>query len=188
MTMSRVFRLAVLAVSVAAAPALSAQASTVILVRHAEKSAPTGDVDISDVGRARAQELKAALAGFPVQGIFVTQLKRTQQTAEPTATALGLTPTVVQVASDPAANAAATAAAIRQLPAGSAALVVGHSNTLGPIVAALGGPKLLDLCDGEFATLLVLELPATGPPRLLRASYGAPDPPTAHDCRHEQVR
>jgi hypothetical protein len=65
---------------------------------------------------------------------------------------------------------------------------VGHSNTLGPIVAALGGPKLLDLCDGEFATLLVLELPATGPPRLLRASYGAPDPPTAHDCRHEQVR
>lgn len=163
--------------------ALGAQATTVVLVRHAEKVAPSGDVDISATGQARAAALAEALVRFPLQGVFVSQYKRTLQTALPAAERHGLTPVAVPVTSgDVRAQAAATAAAIRALPAGSAALVVGHSNTLGPIIEALGGPKLDDLCDDEYATLFVLDLDRSAAPRLLRASFGAPDPAGAANC------
>lgn len=172
------------------APPLTAQATTVILVRHAEKVAPSGDVDISATGQLRATALAEALARFRPTAIFVSQYKRTAQTAAPTAARFGLTPVAVPVqGGDVRAQATATAAAIRALPAGSAALVVGHSNTLGPIVAALGGPALDDLCDGEYATILALDLSAPGAPRLLRASFGTPDAPEAAGCHHPmQVR
>ncbi len=176
-------------VLMAAAPfALSAQASTVILVRHAEKMAESGDPDLSAVGRQRAEALKAVLADFPVEAIFVSEYRRTVQTADPTAAALHLTPVVVPVRSGVAAQAAATAAAIRDLPAGSAALVVGHSNTLGAIIGALGGPKVGDLCDAEYATIFVVELAPGAPVRLLRASYGTPDSPESVACGHTMQR
>lgn len=181
--MNTVPRFLVVALLAAFPAALGAQASTVVLVRHAEKVAPSGDVDISAVGQARAAALAEALVRFPLQGIFVSQYKRTLQTALPVAARFGLTPVAVPVASgDVRAQATATAAAIRGLPAGSAALVVGHSNTLGPIIEALGGPHLDDLCDGEYATILVLEVTGAGAPRLLRASFGAPDTPDAVAC------
>ncbi|HEY2824887.1 MAG TPA: histidine phosphatase family protein [Gemmatimonadales bacterium] len=179
-----VFLLAALSLGAGIPISLPAQASTVILVRHAEKAGETGDVDLSSAGRARAEDLKAALAAFPVQTILVSEYKRTLQTAEPTATALHLTPVAIPVNGKAAAQIAATAAAIRKLPAGTAALVVGHSNTVGQIIEALGGPHLGDLCDAEYATIFVLELSPTAPPRLLRASYGVPDAPPAVACHH----
>lgn len=172
------------AVTIVLPPAgLMAQATTVILVRHAEKAAPDGDPPLSAPGRARAAALGAALADQPLGIILTSEYRRTIETAAPLATARGLVPVVVAARGGPDSNAAAVARALHAAPAGSAALVVGHSNTLGPIIAALGGPHLADLCDGEHATLFVLQLPADGPPRLLRARYGAPDAPGATDCR-----
>lgn len=177
------FQLAALTLAVAIPPHLCAQASTVVLVRHAEKAAETGDPELSTVGQARAKDLQVALAAFPVQAIFVSEFRRTLQTAAPTATFLHLTPVAIAVRGDAQAQASATAAAIRQLAPGTAALVVGHSNTIGPIIEALGGPHIRDLCDAEYATILVLELTRTAPPRLLRASYGTPDLPSAVACQ-----
>src|SRR6478609_1673693 len=159
------------------APA-AAQATTVIIVRHGEKMSETGDRDVSPAGVARAEALKSALAAFPVQGVFVTEYKRTQQTAAPTAAAFHVTPVII-----PARGGAKTTAdSIRKMPAGSAALVAGHSNTVGLIIEALGGPKVEELCDQEYATIFILELPAGGTPKLLRLSYGAPDAPAATAC------
>ena len=183
MTHGRPFLLAALVLPIATPPSLGAQASTVVLVRHAEKAAETADPELSTVGQIRAQDLKAALAAFPVQAIFVSDYRRTRQTADPTAAFLHVTPIAIAVGGDAKAQAAATAAAIRQLAPGTAVLVVGHSNTLGPIIEALGGPHIGDLCDAEYATILVLELTPATPPRLLRASYGAPDPPSAVACQ-----
>jgi broad specificity phosphatase PhoE len=163
--------------------AARAQASTVILVRHGEKTAPEGDAGLSEAGRVRADDLAVALASFPLGAIFVSQYRRTALTAEPVARAQQLTPAVVRVEKDIAVHAAAVGAAVRALPRGSAALVVGHSNTLGPIIRALGGPAISDLCDAEYAALLVLQPPAgEQPARLLRSSYGMPDPPGALEC------
>src|SRR6478735_7633797 len=159
------------------APA-AAQATTVIIVRHGEKMSEIGDPDLSPAGVARAEALKGALAAFPVQGVFVTEYKRTQQTAAPSAAAAHITPVIIPARG----GAKATADSIRKMAAGSAALVVGHSNTVGAIIEALGGPKLDDLCDQEYATIFVLELPAGASPRLLRLSYGTPDAPAATAC------
>jgi broad specificity phosphatase PhoE len=162
---------------------LEAQATTVVLVRHAEKAAPTGDPGLTAAGEARALALADVLRQFRLDGAVVTQYRRTQATAAPAAAERGLTPVVVPTAITLAAHADSVAAAVRRFPPRSAVLVVGHSNTLGPIIAALGGPAVSDLCDAEYATILVLSLAdAGGPARLLRASFGAPDPPGAGTC------
>ena len=162
---------------------LAAQASTVILVRHAEKADTTRDTELSTIGFARAEALKTAVAASPLSAAFIAEDRRTAQTAAPAAQLHHITPTAIPVRGKVAEQAAATAVAIRALPAGSAALVVGHSNTLGPIIAALGGPKLEDRCDGEYATIFVVDL--TGPtPRVLNASFGVPDATAALACHH----
>jgi broad specificity phosphatase PhoE len=167
----------------ALAPRLEAQATTVVLVRHAEKAAPTGDPGLTAAGEARALALAEAVRQFHLDGVVVTQYRRTQATAAPADAARGLVPVVVPTAITLAAHADSVAAAIRRFPPRSAVLVVGHSNTLGPIIAALGGPAVGDLCDAEYATIFVLTLAdAGGPARLLRASFGAPDPPGAGTC------
>jgi len=162
---------------------LHAQGTTVLLVRHAEKAAPTGDPGLTAAGEARAQALADALQYFRLDGAVVTQYRRTQATAAIAAAARGLVPLVVPTGPGVAAHAESVAAAVRRFPPHSAVLVVGHSNTLGPIIAALGGPATSDLCDAEYATMFVLTMSESGAPaRLLRTTVGAPDPPGASTC------
>jgi hypothetical protein len=61
-------------------------------------------------------------------------------------------------------------------------LVVGHSNTIPGIIAALGGPRMPDLCDGQYASLFVLNMQTTAAPKLIRATYGAADVPGSDAC------
>ncbi|HEU4565790.1 MAG TPA: histidine phosphatase family protein [Gemmatimonadaceae bacterium] len=167
----------------AAVPALRAQASTVVLlVRHAEKAAPSGDPVLSAAGETRARALAAALADARVDAVITTQLRRTALTAAPLAEERRLVPIVVPVGRDTEAHARAVAAAVRARPAGEAVLVVGHSNTVPAIIAALGGPRLPEMCDTEYSTLFTLVLPPAGQPRLIRASYGAADAPAPEEC------
>lgn len=165
---------------------LSAQAGVVLLARHAEKSAPSGDPALTAEGMRRAEALAQVVADVRLTAVITTQFRRTRLTAAPAAHATGILPTVVPAAGTTAEAAAAVARVIDALPPGSVVLVVGHSNTLGPIIAALGGPTLPDLCDGEYATLFTLLRPASGPPHLLRSRYGAADPPDATACHSGQ--
>jgi broad specificity phosphatase PhoE len=161
---------------------LEAQGTIVILVRHAEKASASGDPGLTSDGEARARALADAVEQFRLDGVIVTQYRRTQATAAPAASARGLVPIVIPAGSV-VAHADSVAAAVRRFPPRSAVLVVGHSNTLGPIIVALGGPATRDLCDAEYATMFVLTTPEGGAPaRLLRTSVGAPDPATATAC------
>ncbi len=56
---------------------------------------------------------------------------------------------------------------------------VGHSNTVAGIIAALGGPRMRDLCESEYSDLFTLVLDGASA-RLVRGTYGAssPEPPT----------
>jgi broad specificity phosphatase PhoE len=175
-----------LSVLLAASPLalLEAQATTIILVRHAEKSSPTGDAGLTAVGEERAWDLVQVMAHVRLAAVITTQFQRTRLTGEPSAQAANLELTVVPAGPDKNANNAAVVRAVDALPAGSAALVVGHSNTLAGIIAALGGPALPDLCDGEHSTLFVLERPGSEKPvSLVRARYGAAEPPEASECQ-----
>lgn len=161
---------------------LQAQATLIILARHAEKSAPTGDPGLTPAGEARAADLARALAAVRLTGIVATQYQRTQLTAAPTAKASQLAPVIVSTSGGVQEHAAAVAKVIDALPPGSAVLVVGHSNTLGPILAALGGPAIPELCDNEFSTLLTLYRPGGGRAQLLRTRFGAAEPSDAAIC------
>lgn len=161
----------------------AAQPSTVILVRHAEKApAPANDPLLSAEGLQRALDLASTLSGAQITSVITTQFHRTQLTAKPVSDALGKSLIVVPAASPTSAHVQAVAAAVRARPAGDVVLVVGHSNTIPAIVGALGGPKLPDLCDAQYSSIFILEYPATGAPRFIRAKYGAPDPADAEKC------
>jgi broad specificity phosphatase PhoE len=160
----------------------------VFIVRHAEKASATDpDPSLSEAGMARAAALAAALREAQITDVLVTPRKRTHETVAPTAAARALTAHVVGFGASTPEHVAAVAAAVRAAP-GNAVLVAGHSNTVTLIVAALGGPRLPELCDAEYANLFIVRLPGRGAPSLVRASYGAPDPADANRCAASSMR
>ena len=156
-------------------PASAPPATVVIVVRHAERAPGSGDPPISEAGQARARALADIGKAAGVSAVITTQLQRTRQTAQPLVEALGIMPVVVNTQSDVAKHAADVAAAVRQF-AGKTVLVVGHSNTVPAIVAALGGPKYADLCEPEYDSLITLVIDAEGGVRAVRTRFGAATP------------
>ncbi len=147
---------------------------TVILVRHAEKAAaPAADPMLSEAGLARAAALRDALADAGVGAIIATPTARTRVTAFPLATARGLTVDTTPLPRNIAAHATEVAAAVRARTE-PVVLVVGHSNTIPAILAALGGPRLPDLCEGEYDQLFIVRFRDGAAPEVIRARYGAP--------------
>lgn len=143
--------------------------TTVFVVRHAERAdqAETGtltstDPDLSAAGRARAESLATMLKDAGVRSIFVTQYKRTQQTAAPLASALGLTSLEVG-----ARDLGELAAKVR---AGAGpVLVVGHSNTVPNLLKELGIDARIEIEDDEYDNLFVVTLGEK--PSMVRLRY-----------------
>jgi broad specificity phosphatase PhoE len=158
-----------------------ASATVVLLVRHAEKAAQPGDdPPLTQDGRRRAEALAEVVKDAHPTAIITTQLRRTVETAQPSASATGVTPEVVPVSSTTAQqNAVEVAAAVRK-HAGETVLVVGHGNTVPLIIVALGGPKPPDICEPVYDKLFVLVLGEKA--RLIQSRYGVPAPPTTPDC------
>ena len=168
--------------SQSATPA-GARSTIVVLVRHAEKAAePANDPPLTPAGAARAQALARALADARVDVVIATPTRRTRETAAPAAALWSLAPEEMSPAGGVPAHAAAVAERIRAAHAGKRVLVVGHSNTIPAIIRALGGPAMPDLCDAQYASLFVLEVPATGTAALIRSTFGAPDAADAGAC------
>jgi phosphohistidine phosphatase SixA/ketosteroid isomerase-like protein len=151
-------------------------ATTIVLVRHAEKSTDDPkDPSLSAAGEARANALAAALADAQITDVYVTQYKRTRQTAEPLAKQRGITTTERPVTS---ANSATYARDLAQeivaRTRGKSVLVVGHSNTVPDIVKALSGISVPGIADSEYDHLFVVVVPETGAPRVFQQRFGAP--------------
>jgi broad specificity phosphatase PhoE len=164
-------------VLLSAAPAsLRAPPTVVLLVRHAEKEPGAGDVSLSAAGRARAEALATLGRAAGVQAVVTTPYARSRETATPVARALNLTPEIVRVDDAVAEHARVVSDLIRQQHAGRTVLVVGHSNTIPPIVAALGGPRYSDLCDTEYDALFIVVVGDEGPVRTVRSRFGTPTP------------
>ena len=145
----------------------------VLLVRHAEQGGePTADPPLTERGRARAEALAHALQGAGVDAIIVSSRARTRQTAQPLANLTGITPEIVPVGSGAVdEHVQEVARRVQELPSGSVVLVVGHSNTIPAIAAALGVTTAPAIADTEFDALYVVRLPERGAPRFVRARY-----------------
>ena len=166
-----------LALAFMLAGATMASAQTVIVVRHAEKTADSVDPGLSEAGQARAAELAQALSGAGVTHVFVTPLARTRGTAAPTAQAAGLQSIDVDLGGGVSTHVGRIVEQVRALPQESVVLIVGHSNTVPAIVRGLGG-EAAEMTECEYDRLTVLRLRDDGA-STVRARYGAATEPCA---------
>jgi len=152
--------------------------TTVIFVRHAEKAeSPADDPPLSDAGRLRVAELTRQLVDADVvQGIdavYSTPYRRTVETAQPVADALGL-----PVNSYDAGDTEAIMEYIVKQHKGKIILVVGHSNTLPALIGNMGASKKVPpIADDEYDNIYIVSIPWFGKTKTIRLRYGAPYQP-----------
>jgi phosphohistidine phosphatase SixA len=155
----------------------AADAPTVVLVlRHAERAGEPGpDPALSEAGAARARQLVAATRATRVAAVYATQFRRTRETAEPLAQTAGVAVTQRPIhAANAARYAEDLAREIRTQHAGRTVAVIGHSNTVPALVAALAGGAPPALGEGEYGDVFVVILAsAETPARVLRLRVGA---------------
>ena len=151
----------------------SATTTTIVLVRHAEKQlGAISDAPLSPQGEVRASRLASMFGDNEqfgrIRKIYVTNTRRTQQTASGLAQRLGLTPEVV----DPKVDSGEFARRVLRENRGSRALIVGHSNTIPEIIAALTRVNAVPpMGDEEFDTVYVVTVPTIGKVSVLRLKY-----------------
>ena len=131
----------------------AAQVPTIYVSRHMRKG-EGDDPSLSAQGAAEAAQLAALLKDRGIMAIFVTPTKRSRETAQPLATGTGA-PIETYDPRDTAALAQRAAAI-----AGSI-LIVGHSNTVPAIVAAVGATAPGPMTEEDFGRIFAVER-ATG--------------------------
>jgi len=159
-------------------PAIASAQQSIIIVRHAERELGEGDDSLSEAGRHRAERLAAILRDSGVTHIFVSDLRRTLETALPLAKSRNLSPSRIAIPAQgrgkiqPAElQVRATLLAISKLPITSVVLIVGHSNTVPLFLTRLGyGPRVA-IADKEFDNLFVVTPRATRPPSVVRLRF-----------------
>lgn len=169
----RLFWLLAAAVILLAARPASAQRA-VFVVRHAEKASDSNDpgVPLSQKGRARAKKLAAILEKTGVTAIYSTDTVRTLDTAKPLAQALKITVQKYEATdAQGRPDLLPLAKVLKTEHARDVVLVVGHSNTVPPLLKALGYAEPVEIPADRFGDLFVLVPAGTGPPTLLRLSY-----------------
>ncbi len=156
-------------------------AKTVFLVRHAEKASEARDALLSDIGKQRAMCLAGVLADANVQKIITSDVKRTQQTAQPLADRLHEKLTIL-----PASDIARFANEIRGAQGNT--LVVAHSDTLPNIIQQLTG-KTVTIGSNEYDRLFMVSFgpDATAPVVLHFCSQSQPAPPPQKMMRRARL-
>jgi broad specificity phosphatase PhoE len=143
---------------------------TVLLVRHADIDLPAhpSDPPLNAAGHRRAEVLAHVSGAAGVATLFTSSFLRTRQTAGPLAARLGLQPREVPPPAELAKQLWSDAL-------GEVVLVVGHSNTVPEMIAALGAPPPLPvIAERDFDNLYVLTAAEPGDARMVSLKYGKP--------------
>lgn len=149
--------------------------TTIIFVRHAEKAnVADQDPGLSEAGKQRARELSRIMQRVDVDRavdeIYATQFKRTQETVRPLAIALGK-----DVRRYDAADFVGVLDEVLREHKGKISLIAAHSNTIQPLIAELGGSKVLPpISEAEYDNIYIVVIPWFGKVKTLRLTYGAP--------------
>jgi phosphohistidine phosphatase SixA len=146
----------------------------VFVLRHADKSGPTSDA-LSAAGQARARLLARMLGECGVTRIYHTEFQRSRQTAKPLRDKLGNAAKTVQIELGTLTgeqHAAKVVAALRAGDDGGVAVVIGHSDTVAPVVSGLGGVATITIEEHEFDQLIIVSTAAQGPATVIPLRYG----------------
>lgn len=151
---------------------ITANSTTVIVIRHAEKeTVSAADPALSAAGEARAALLARMFGDTKGAGrldaIYVSDTLRSRSTAAPLAARLAIAP-VVAAADDPKG----LARRVLQENSGKRVMVIGHTNTVPEIVSALAGRSdIPGIDEQDFATMYVVSVPRIGHANLVKLSY-----------------
>lgn len=159
--------------------ALAQQETRIVyLVRHAEAASTAPDAALTAAGQKRAECLAKTFKDAGIKQIFVSDAKRTQDTAAPLAKELKITPTIIP-AKDPNKL-------IQSLlySGGGNILVVGHSNTLPFVLARMKAGTVTPIGENEFDRLFVTTVIESGVTQVSTLRYcdceAAPAGTTTH--------
>lgn len=158
---------------IVAATMLSACTTKYYIVRHAERLNSSADSPLSQAGETRADILRDSLSGKGISYAFASTYLRTQQTAQPLATALNLELTLYRP--DTTAGLIARLNKIR----GKSVLVVGHSNTVPELVYGLSQIAVPPIPETDYDNLYIVKVSrGWGRTRrtLVHTTYGPPSP------------
>jgi phosphohistidine phosphatase SixA len=140
---------------------------TVLFVRHADIDLPAASRDpvLNAAGAQRAEELARVVGAARIASVFTSGLRRTKLTAEPLVARLGLRPSVVPPPEEFARQ-------VRAGELGAVIIVVGHSNTVPDMIAALGVVTPPIIGEREFDNLFLVTVAGNGEVPLLALKYG----------------
>lgn len=148
-----------------------ANETRVFVVRHAEKEAGK-DPLLTKAGNVRAGDLMRTLEKEGVQKIYVSQYRRTQNTADSLRIQLGID--TVHYRADTICNKL-IATIMEHGDFGKTILIVAHSNTIPQIIRKLGALDFPygDIADSDYENLFLISYP-NGKAKLKRMKFGAP--------------
>lgn len=145
--------------------------TTVYLVRHAEKdiSDPDNkDPDLTPEGQARAKALLDLLQDQKIQAAYATKYIRTKNTVQPLAEARKL-----EVQQYEAHDFTGLKDTILKNNAGQTVVISGHSNTILPIIEALGAKRPVpDITDMEYDYIFKVTIAPDGYASVATDHYG----------------
>jgi broad specificity phosphatase PhoE len=167
---------AALLVTIALAPApaaaqVSDQATTIFLVRHAERADDDPrDPGLTSAGVVRAAELARILGDAGLTAVYSTPFRRTMDTAKPVADRAR-----VPIQTYDPRDQDAMQAFIQTLRSGPGRiLVVGHSNTTPALVQSLGGDPVATMPETEYDRLYIVTIGRDGAVSSVMLRFGAP--------------
>ncbi|MDF9797481.1 2,3-bisphosphoglycerate-dependent phosphoglycerate mutase [Catalinimonas alkaloidigena] len=140
----------------------------VILLRHAEKvSIPKDDPPLTEKGKIRAAQLWENLGVDTIHALFSTDFQRTRATLEPISEAFKLPINIYE-----ARNYQGLAEKIKAKHSGQTVLVSGHSNTILPIIEALGAnPPIDQIGDQDYDYIFSVSIDADGSTQVKLGKY-----------------
>ena len=152
----------------------NSEGTTVILIRHADRTRSATDQDpgppLNTKGKARAQELIHVLGTSGIVAIYHSHFTRAKQTASPLAAHLsGITKKQLDDAPEIQNNILAN-------HAGKAVLVIGHSDTVPALITLLAGGEMSDINDDEFDNLFIVTVLGPGKASVTHLKYGERTP------------
>jgi broad specificity phosphatase PhoE len=127
----------------------------------------SADGVLSEAGEARARVLARLLGDAGITAIYTSDRKRTNQTAQPLAESLHITPTIVSGQD----QVEATIRLVRARHDKGSVLIVGHSNTVPRLLKALGHSDEVAIGEREHDDIFVVLPIGDGRTTVVRLNY-----------------
>ena len=139
----------------------------IFLVRHAEKGYGA-DPTLTFQGVRRAGLLAKIFKKLPLDAVYATKYKRTQETAQPVAREKGL-----EVKLYPADELTTFSLRLRRKHGGQSVLVVGHSDTTPELLNRLVTSGVLERIDErDYSNFYIVAINEQGDKEVLQLKYG----------------